>query len=152
MGFKPVVIIKLDLFNLPYFSLRLNRKFHLTPPNCFLNLSQCLSIWDSSWQHEETLKRKKKRKKKFYIEWHSTITRQISNMKVPNFPDSFPKVFWTIRTDKLGQDCCSLIGQSCPTLYDPMDCSPPGSSVLGFPRQEYWSGLPFPSPDPVASW
>ena len=26
-----------------------------------------------------------------------------------------------------------------------MDCSPPGSSV-GFPRQEYWSGLPFPSP------
>ena len=32
-----------------------------------------------------------------------------------------------------------------------MDCSPPGSS-MGFPRQEYWSGLPFPSsggpPDP----
>ena len=29
---------------------------------------------------------------------------------------------------------------------DPMDCSLPGSSVMGFPRQEYWSGLPFPSP------
>ena len=27
-----------------------------------------------------------------------------------------------------------------------MDCSPPGSSVHGFPRQEYWRGLPFPSP------
>jgi len=27
-----------------------------------------------------------------------------------------------------------------------MDWSPPGSSVGGFPRQEYWSGLPFPSP------
>ena len=27
-----------------------------------------------------------------------------------------------------------------------MKCSPPGSSVHGFPRQEYWSGLPFPSP------
>ena len=26
-----------------------------------------------------------------------------------------------------------------------MDCSPPGSSV-GFSRQEFWSGLPFPSP------
>ena len=25
-------------------------------------------------------------------------------------------------------------------------CSPPGSSVTGFPRQEDWSGLPFPSP------
>ena len=25
---------------------------------------------------------------------------------------------------------CS-VAQSCPTLYDPMDCSPPGSSVHG---------------------
>ena len=32
--------------------------------------------------------------------------------------------------------------QSCTTPCDPMDCSPPGSSVLGFSRQEYWSGLP----------
>ena len=28
-----------------------------------------------------------------------------------------------------------------------MEGSPPDSSVLGFPRQEYWSGLPFPSPE-----
>ena len=28
---------------------------------------------------------------------------------------------------------------------DPMECSLPGSSVHGFLRQEYWSGLPFPS-------
>ena len=27
-----------------------------------------------------------------------------------------------------------------------MDCNPPGSSVLGFPRQEYWNGLPYLSP------
>ena len=72
--------------------------------------------------------------------------------------------------------------QLCPTICDPMDCSPPGSSVhgilqarilewvlcpwdppgkntgmgplsMGSSRQEYWSGLPFPSPgdllDPV---
>ena len=39
-----------------------------------------------------------------------------------------------------------LCAQSCPTLCDPMDCSPPGSSVMEFSRQEYWSGLPFPSP------
>ena len=85
--------------------------------------------------------------------------------------------------------------QSCPTLCNPMNCSPPGSSVhgilqartmewvaisssnawkwkvkvkslsrvqllatpwtaayqappsMGFSRQEYWSGLPLPSPD-----
>ena len=39
------------------------------------------------------------------------------------------------------------IAKSCPTLYDPTDYSPPASSVHGiFPRQEYWSGLPFPTP------
>ena len=36
--------------------------------------------------------------------------------------------------------------QLCPTLCDPIDGSPPGSSVPGFSRQEHWSGLPFPSP------
>ena len=39
-----------------------------------------------------------------------------------------------------------LVAQSFPTLWDPMDCSPPGSSVHGFSRQEYWSGLPCPPP------
>ena len=29
---------------------------------------------------------------------------------------------------------------------NPMGCSQPGSSSILFPRQEYWSGLPFPSP------
>jgi len=33
----------------------------------------------------------------------------------------------------------SVMSNSC----DPMDCSQLGSSVQGFPRQEYWSGLPF---------
>ena len=36
--------------------------------------------------------------------------------------------------------------QSCPTLCDPKDSSPPGFPSLGFSRQEHWSGLPFPSP------
>ena len=40
---------------------------------------------------------------------------------------------------------CVLAPQSCPTLWDPMDYSLPGSSVHGFSRQGYWSGLPFPS-------
>ena len=43
----------------------------------------------------------------------------------------------------------SEVAQSCPTLSDPMDCSPPGSSVPGIFRQEwkYWSGVPLPSPE-----
>ena len=78
--------------------------------------------------------------------------------------------------------------QSCLTLCDPIDGSPPGSPVpgilqartlewvaivllsclrlfatpctvachappsMGFSRQEYWSGLPFPSPYGYESW
>ena len=38
-----------------------------------------------------------------------------------------------------------LCTQSCPTVCDPLDCSPPGSSMR-FSRQEYWRGLPFPPP------
>ena len=36
--------------------------------------------------------------------------------------------------------------QSCRTLCDPIDGSPPGSPIPGFLREEHWSGLPFPSP------
>ena len=36
--------------------------------------------------------------------------------------------------------------QLCLTLCDPIDGSPPGSLSMGFSRQEYWRGLPFPSP------
>ena len=45
----------------------------------------------------------------------------------------------------------SEVSQSCPTLCNPMDCSPPGSSAMGFSRQEYWSGVPLPSPK-VSLW
>ena len=38
------------------------------------------------------------------------------------------------------------VAQSYLTLCDPMDCGWPYSSVHGFSRQEYWSGLPLPSP------
>ena len=41
---------------------------------------------------------------------------------------------------------CYLVAKSCPTLCDPMDCSLPGTSIHRFPKQEYWNGLPFPSP------
>ena len=46
-----------------------------------------------------------------------------------------------------GVCCCScLVPKLCPSLYDPMNCSPPAPLSLGFPRQKYWSGSPFPSP------
>ena len=40
-----------------------------------------------------------------------------------------------------------LVTQSSPTLCDPMDGSPPGSSVHGILQARiYWSGLPCPLP------
>ena len=42
--------------------------------------------------------------------------------------------------------CSCLVAQSCPILCNLIDCSPPGSLSMGFPRQEYWRGLPFSSP------
>ena len=37
--------------------------------------------------------------------------------------------------------CCYLIAKLCPTLLKPQ-----APLSMGFPRQQYWSGLPFPSP------
>ena len=36
--------------------------------------------------------------------------------------------------------------QSCPTLCDPIDGSPPGSPIPGVLQAKAWSGLPFPFP------
>ena len=39
-----------------------------------------------------------------------------------------------------------LVTRSCQSLYDPMDCSPSGSSVHGILQAEYWSRLTLLSP------
>ena len=62
-----------------------------------------------------------------------------------------PGVLWSIASQRVGHDWRDLAHRlwwfsRCVQLFRSMDCSPPGSSVLGIPRQEYWSGLPFPSP------
>ena len=51
------------------------------------------------------------------------------------------------------EDVCSvswnimlMLNQSCPALCDPMDCSPQAPLFMGFSKQEYWSGSPFPLP------
>ena len=42
--------------------------------------------------------------------------------------------------------CVCLVVQSCPTLWTPWIVAHQAPLSLGFPRQEYWGGLPFPSP------
>ena len=46
---------------------------------------------------------------------------------------------------------CALITQSCPTLCDPMDCSPPGSSVHGLLQARILGWVAIPS-SRASSW
>ena len=43
-------------------------------------------------------------------------------------------------------ECVCEVAQSCPTLCDPWTVACQASPSMGFSNQEYWSGLPFPSP------
>ena len=43
--------------------------------------------------------------------------------------------------------CCCFVAESCPTLLrPPWTLAHQASLSVGFCRQEYWSGFPFPSP------
>ena len=41
--------------------------------------------------------------------------------------------------------CCCLVIKSCPTLVTPWTVACQAPLSMGFPRQEYWNGLPFTS-------
>ena len=41
---------------------------------------------------------------------------------------------------------CCLVAKLCPTLCDPWTIDHQAPLSVGFLRQEYWSGLPYPSP------
>ena len=46
-----------------------------------------------------------------------------------------------------GWICFVLVAKSYPTLATPWTVVCQASLSMGFPKQEYWSGLPFPSPE-----
>ena len=52
----------------------------------------------------------------------------------------------TMMVSKVSVNVC-VSNSLCLTLCDPMDCVVHQAPLsMGFPRQEYWSGLPSPSP------
>ena len=62
-----------------------------------------------------------------------------------------PQMMWEVSVklgNKLGLNkcVCGLVAKSCPTLATPWTVACQVLLFMGFPRQEYWSGLPFPSP------
>ena len=48
--------------------------------------------------------------------------------------------------DEWNHYCCYWVAKSCLTPCNSMDSSPEAPLFMEFPKQEYWSGLPFPSP------
>ena len=47
--------------------------------------------------------------------------------------------------------CAYSVAQSYSTLYEPIDYRPPALLSMEFSRQEYWSGLPFPTPGDLSN-
>ena len=73
------------------------------------------------------------KKKPICLPWVQSLVREVRFHIPQGNYTHMPQLVWVI------------VAQSCLTLWDSMDCSPPGS-VRGISRQECWSGLPFPSP------
>ena len=64
----------------------------------------------------------------------------------PTLSEHRPFRFSFLSQGPFGFSSESEAAQSCPTLCNPVGCSLPAPPSIGFSRQEYWSGLPFPSP------
>ena len=52
---------------------------------------------------------------------------------------------WLIKEDNVWLISLCLVAQTCPTLCDPMDCSPPGSSVHGILQARILKWVSMPS-------
>ena len=73
---------------------------------------------------------------------HSCITKFLYSGRLKNFkkiPHSMKALRFFLPAD-------SLVTKSCPTLATPWIEEPGRLQAMGFSRQEYWSGLPCPSP------
>ena len=75
----------------------------------------------------------------------TTIESYWFNLPIQNCPALRSPLRHNISSDPAAAAAAKSL-QSCLTLCDPIDSSPPGSLVPGILRQEHWSGLPFPSP------
>ena len=92
----------------------------------------CIPMANSCWYMAETTQCYKA------IIFQLKINKFIKWVVISSFLKLTIYIYMLTVTDK-----CSVVSNS----LHPMDCSPWGSSVHGiFSRQEYWSGLPFPSP------
>ena len=103
---------------------------------CELEIAYWKGHWNFSYDSEGSIIRQHIKKQKNYFADKGLSSQSCGFSVVMYGCES-----WTIKKVAAAKSL-----QSCPTLCDPIDGSPPGSLSLGFSRQEHWSGLPFPSP------
>ena len=72
---------------------------------------------------------------------HQSTMRMATNLCVC-FCHFFPFQFYWDTIDI----CCCSVPKSCPILMTPWTVVHQAPPFVGFSRQEYWNGLPFPSP------
>ena len=100
-----------------------NKTSVLIPPHPYCQHSMAMNGWLRALLHLSFLKKKKKKKK---------------------FPSS--SVQRKLAYNKLYIKCGGgLVSKSCPTLATPWTVACQAPLSMGSSRQEYWSGLPFPS-------
>ena len=76
-----------------------------------------------------------------------SYSRESSDPRIePRCPASPPLSGGSLPLSHLGSPLCCLVAKSRPTLCDPWTAACQAPLSMGFSRQEYWSGLPFPSP------
>ena len=75
-----------------------------------------------------------------------THTTQISLASPVVFPKLQNYIFNRLLEISTYISCVRVHIRSCLTLCSPIIYSLPASLSVEFPRQEYWSGLPFPTP------
>ena len=88
---------------------------------------------------------KKKKKRQFLIQLYR------NQVKISNFYNGmYGKIFLTLNPANI--PCCSLVVTLC-LIFFATSCTVAYQAPLsmGFPRQEYWNGLLFPSPGNLPS-
>ena len=71
-----------------------------------------------------------------------SITISRSSLRLTSIESVMPSSVLKFHKFPIGSG--GLVAKSCPTLVTPWTVSHQAPMSMGFPRQEYWSGLPFP--------
>ena len=83
-----------------------------------------------------------------FLQWQKNGASQMLNH---SFCQVFKCKFQKYLEGKVGKVlhscCCYLVAKSCVTLLQPRTVALQAPLCMGFPKQQYQSGLPFPSPE-----